>query len=379
MTEIKQELASRWQRLWGALLDGLIALAIVFPVMWISGLWQQLIQGEQMSVEQRIWMFIFGVILFFVLQGYLLAKHGQTIGKRIVGTRIVSAEDGQLVPLSRIFWLRNLPVSLIAQIPTFGSWLSVIDALFIFRKDKRCIHDLIAGTKVVKAGQKNSVVAVAPAVTASKPTVIAGRMETPTLQKKENSPTMNDDAFYDEVAKEMRENQMVPCVWARAFAEADGDENRAKAIYIKRRVAQLSENSKPQIEGKKQDELSVLKKRAEQEDSEAQWKLGLMHYFGTGVPKDYKEAAKWFRLAADQGNADAQNSLGVICFNGHGTRRDYVQAFAWFSLAAEQGNEKAKKSLSMIMERMTPAAIEEGRQKAREYAKKVGNGGSPVT
>lgn len=59
---------------------------------------------------------------------------------------------------------------------------------------------------------------------------------------------MNDDAFYDEVAKEMQENRMIPGVWTRAFAEADGDENRAKAIYIKRRVAQLAENSKQQHE-----------------------------------------------------------------------------------------------------------------------------------
>ncbi len=213
MTKATQELASRWQRLWGALLDGLIAMAIVFPVMWISGVWQPLMQGEQISVEQRIWLFIFGVILFFVLQGYLLAKHGQTIGKRIVGTRIVSAEDGQIFPLSRIFWLRLLPVSLIGQIPTFGQWLSIIDVLFIFRKDKRCIHDLIAGTKVVKANASS----------------VEGR-----------SVTATEDAFYDEVAKELETNKLIPGVWTRAFAEADGDENCAKAIYIKLRVAQMA-------------------------------------------------------------------------------------------------------------------------------------------
>ncbi len=216
MTESTQELASRWQRLWGALLDGLIMMAIIFPIMWISGVWQPLMQGEQISVEQRIWLFIFGVILFFVLQGYLLAKHGQTIGKRIVGTRIVSAEDGQIFPLSRIFWLRHFPLSLICQIPTLGSWLSVIDVLFIFRKDKRCIHDLIAGTRVVN--------------------VNASSVE-------RRSAAMNDDAFYDEVAKEIEANNLVPSAWTRAFAEADGNENRAKAIYIKHRVVQMAENS----------------------------------------------------------------------------------------------------------------------------------------
>ena len=237
MAESTQELASRWQRLWGALLDALIAMAIVFPVMWISGVWQQLMRGAQMSVEQRIWLFIFGVILFFILQGYLLAKHGQTIGKRIVGTRIVSAEDGRILPLSRIFWLRNLPASLVAQIPTFGPWISVIDSLFIFRKDKRCIHDLIAGTKVIKVRPQSS---GGYAAEASAPiAAVAGRAEMKMSSEKENSTAMNDDAFYDEVAKEIETNNLVPGVWTRAFAEADGDENRAKAIYIKLRVAKL--------------------------------------------------------------------------------------------------------------------------------------------
>jgi len=55
---------------------------------------------------------------------------------------------------------------------------------------------------------------------------------------------IHDDAFYDEVAKEMQENRLIPGVWARAFAEADGDENRAKAIYIKSRVTQLTESAR---------------------------------------------------------------------------------------------------------------------------------------
>lgn len=65
--------------------------------------------------------------------------------------------------------------------------------------------------------------------------------ETSASSAKANSPAVNDDAFYDEVAKEIETNKLISGVWVRAFAEADGDENRAKAIYIKRRVAQLSE------------------------------------------------------------------------------------------------------------------------------------------
>jgi len=53
---------------------------------------------------------------------------------------------------------------------------------------------------------------------------------------------IHHDAFYGDVAKEMQENRLIPGVWARAFAEADGDKNRAKAIYIKYRILQLEED-----------------------------------------------------------------------------------------------------------------------------------------
>lgn len=66
------------------------------------------------------------------------------------------------------------------------------------------------------------------------------------------------DAFYDEVAKEMQEDRLIPGVWTRAFAEADGDENRAKAIYIKTRVAQLLEQEREQLT---QEERVVEQKR----------------------------------------------------------------------------------------------------------------------
>jgi uncharacterized RDD family membrane protein YckC len=33
----------------------------------------------------------------------------------------------------------------------FIPFYSLVDVLFIFRDDRRCIHDLIAGTKVVEA------------------------------------------------------------------------------------------------------------------------------------------------------------------------------------------------------------------------------------
>ena len=52
---------------------------------------------------------------------------------------------------------------------------------------------------------------------------------------------MNDDTHYDEVAKELQAKAMVPGLWAKAFAEAGGQVDRARALYIKYRVSQLAE------------------------------------------------------------------------------------------------------------------------------------------
>lgn len=52
---------------------------------------------------------------------------------------------------------------------------------------------------------------------------------------------MNDDAFYDEVARELQAKQMIPGLWTKAYAEAGGEVEKARALYIRLRVEQLSE------------------------------------------------------------------------------------------------------------------------------------------
>ena len=58
---------------------------------------------------------------------------------------------------------------------------------------------------------------------------------------------------------------------------------------------------------------------------------------GNGVPKDPKEAVRYYRLAADQGNAVGQCNLGAYYFNGDGVPKDPKEAVRYFRLAADQG------------------------------------------
>ena len=143
-----KQLASRGKRFGGALIDSLLSVIIVIPVMIFLGIFVQIKERQRIFLGQQIGFFMFGILLFLALHGYLIAKHGQTIGKKIVGTKMVDL-NGQLVPLGKIYFLRYFIVSLIIQMPLLGQLFALTDCLFIFRKDKRCIHDIIAGTQVV--------------------------------------------------------------------------------------------------------------------------------------------------------------------------------------------------------------------------------------
>jgi uncharacterized RDD family membrane protein YckC len=79
-------------------------------------------------------------------QLYLVAESGQSLGKRMRNIRTVRM-DGSPVTLGRVVVLRNVVPGLInAACNIFG----LVDALFIYNPDRRCLHDVLADTKVVK-------------------------------------------------------------------------------------------------------------------------------------------------------------------------------------------------------------------------------------
>jgi TPR repeat protein len=52
---------------------------------------------------------------------------------------------------------------------------------------------------------------------------------------------------------------------------------------------------------------------------------------------------KWWNLSAEQGSADAQSDLGVMYQSGIGVPYDYKEALKLYRLAAEQGVTKESK------------------------------------
>jgi uncharacterized protein len=58
--------------------------------------------------------------------------------------------------------------------------------------------------------------------------------------------------------------------------------------------------------------LRLVQPLADKGVAYAQYNLGVMYQNGQGVPQNYTEALKWFRLAANQGYGPAQSSLGFM-------------------------------------------------------------------
>ncbi len=78
-----------------------------------------------------------------------LHMDGQTIGKRMLGIAI-RRRLGQRATLGWILVKRHAIAGLISSVPYVGVLFAVANHLFIFGADRRCLHDHIADTIVVR-------------------------------------------------------------------------------------------------------------------------------------------------------------------------------------------------------------------------------------
>jgi len=149
MNEVALNLASRWKRLGGAMIDGVISSAIIVPIMVATGVLHRLVSGESMTIGQQAAFFVVGWIIFLLLNGYLLFNRGQTIGKVALKTKIVDL-NGNVPNFGKLLVFRYLSLGVISQVPIVGGLAGLVNVLFIFGKERRCVHDHLAGTRVVE-------------------------------------------------------------------------------------------------------------------------------------------------------------------------------------------------------------------------------------
>jgi uncharacterized RDD family membrane protein YckC len=147
-------LAGRWTRLGAQLLDGIIGAGAALPglvLMLMAGSFSRPDHPNAPLAFAGVVALCLGVGILVVVQFYLLATRGQSLGKKMLGIRIVTVDTEANPGFVKTILLRAIVNGLIGCIPVLGGIYSIVDLCFIFREDQRCIHDLIAGTKVVVA------------------------------------------------------------------------------------------------------------------------------------------------------------------------------------------------------------------------------------
>lgn len=142
------ELAERGTRLSAYVIDGLV---YIFPFLGVIVMAITADTASTENVMASVWGIIAfaGVLAILIANAVLLHRNGQTIGKRVLNIRIVRG-SGERAGLARLLLIRYFAMGLITSIPYVGTAIWIADPLFIFRESRRCLHDQLADTIVIK-------------------------------------------------------------------------------------------------------------------------------------------------------------------------------------------------------------------------------------
>lgn len=146
----KYPLAGPGKRLLGALADFLAACVFIGPglVLFLASGGPD---GDTNSplFPMGVILIVLGALALLIVQLYLLINRSQSIGKYLVKTQIFDYETRTPAGFVKTFLLRGVVNQMIGSIPCVGPIYGLVDPLFVFSEEHRCLHDQIAGTYVV--------------------------------------------------------------------------------------------------------------------------------------------------------------------------------------------------------------------------------------
>lgn len=143
-------------RVYAAAVDGAIVMLLTAPVMAVLVLTGAVHPPRYNGVLSTQFMFTLAIVLTFFVFLYptlwIAYKKGQTVGKRMLGIRVVR-NDGSFLGLAHAA-LREVVVKQLmfgfAASFSFGA-IQVLDVLWPFAdRRNRCLHDIVARTRVIE-------------------------------------------------------------------------------------------------------------------------------------------------------------------------------------------------------------------------------------
>jgi uncharacterized RDD family membrane protein YckC len=156
-------LADRGTRLLAASIDELILLAISLPMLLgaLPALFAMVAGRADPALIDPFALLratlggpgtiitVIALLIWCAVTAWLVAANGQSIGKRLVGIKVVRT-DGSRASFPRIFFLRNVVNALPNLLPYVGWLYQLVDPLLIYQDSRQCLHDKIADTIVVR-------------------------------------------------------------------------------------------------------------------------------------------------------------------------------------------------------------------------------------
>lgn len=150
----RQILAGRWRRLGATGVDAVLVPGLTIILVMAFEVMED--PEDFTSAWWMWWVFALAVVSYLVLNGYGLARGGQTLGKRLLGIAVVRADALEPASLWKLIGVRALffPLLFVVIYPPL-ILLPLLDLLPIFGKSRRCLHDRAAGTRVVRVAAMN--------------------------------------------------------------------------------------------------------------------------------------------------------------------------------------------------------------------------------
>ena len=176
-TNQKYELASRKRRFFAFIVDLLVFFTILFFVLrWYPIQPEEIAKNvpyiEILFNKSAVYRTTITMIIHFLVN-YFFLLNGQTIGKWLLTIQVADVQ-GKVASIWRMYFLRDVifwylifisqlliayilqsyrvfsdnTIRLLVELPFCLFYF--INILFIYRKDRRCIHDFFAGTIVIK-------------------------------------------------------------------------------------------------------------------------------------------------------------------------------------------------------------------------------------
>lgn len=150
-------LATRWQRVGGAVVDSLVLAVVMFAIAAASGFDFLGPLGDAVSGREAVfetpppWFTALSIAVGAAYEIYLIGTRGQTLGKIIVGTRVIPTDHAG-IPTFTVATIRWV----VPAIATFLSsgllfWLSAAVYVPVLFQDRgQGVHDMLAKTYVIK-------------------------------------------------------------------------------------------------------------------------------------------------------------------------------------------------------------------------------------